>query len=70
VSYFVIDCVHWVLCLYHFSRKNTKMVRGLWWRGLPASIRGQVWKLAAANDLNVTSGNNNIELCFAVITVL
>jgi len=33
------------------------MVRDLWWRGLPPSIRGQVWKLSAANELNITSGN-------------
>jgi len=33
------------------------MVRELWWCGLPASIRGEVWKLSAANELNITSGN-------------
>jgi len=33
------------------------MVQDLWWRGLPASIRGEVWKLSAANELNITSGN-------------
>jgi len=40
------------------------MVRDLWWRGLPASIRGQVWKLSVANELNITSGNG--VLCFFV----
>jgi len=41
------------------------MVRDLWWRGLPASIRGQVWRIAAANELNVTSGSNSIALSSA-----
>jgi len=45
-------------------RKNTNMVRDMWWRGLPASIRGQVWKLSVANELNITSGND--VLCFFV----
>lgn len=34
--------------------KNTKKVRELWWRGLPPSVRGRVWKLAISNNLNVT----------------
>lgn len=36
------------------SVKNTKKVRELWWRGLPPSVRGRVWKLAILNNLNVT----------------
>ncbi|KAG5313016.1 TBC14 protein, partial [Pseudoatta argentina] len=36
------------------SVKNTKKVRELWWRGLPPSVRGRVWKLAISNNLNVT----------------
>lgn len=36
------------------SVKNTKKVRELWWRGLPPSIRGRVWKLAISNNLNIT----------------
>ncbi|XP_014482475.1 PREDICTED: TBC1 domain family member 14-like isoform X1 [Dinoponera quadriceps] len=34
--------------------KNTKKVRDLWWRGLPPSVRGRVWKLAIPNNLNIT----------------
>lgn len=34
--------------------KNTKKVRDLWWRGLPPSVRGKVWKLAICNSLNIT----------------
>lgn len=34
--------------------KDTKKVRDLWWRGLPPSVRGKVWRLAVANNLNVT----------------
>ncbi|EGI68128.1 PREDICTED: TBC1 domain family member 14-like [Acromyrmex echinatior] len=36
------------------SVKNTKKVKELWWRGLPPSVRGRVWKLAISNNLNVT----------------
>lgn len=36
------------------SVRNTKKVRELWWRGLPPSVRGRVWKLAISNNLNVT----------------
>lgn len=36
------------------SVRDTKKVRDLWWRGLPPSIRGRVWKLAICNHLNVT----------------
>ncbi|XP_011695167.1 PREDICTED: TBC1 domain family member 14-like isoform X1 [Wasmannia auropunctata] len=36
------------------SVRNTKRVRELWWRGLPPSVRGRVWKLAISNNLNVT----------------
>lgn len=34
--------------------KNTKKVKELWWRGLPPSVRGRVWKLAISNNLNIT----------------
>ncbi|XP_058807773.1 TBC1 domain family member 14-like [Phymastichus coffea] len=34
--------------------KDTKKVRDLWWRGLPPSIRGRVWRLAIHNSLNLT----------------
>ncbi|XP_046472709.1 TBC1 domain family member 14 [Neodiprion pinetum] len=36
------------------SLRETKKVRELWWRGLPPSIRGRVWKLAIFNQLNIT----------------
>ncbi|XP_003426096.3 TBC1 domain family member 14 [Nasonia vitripennis] len=35
--------------------RDTRRVRELWWRGLPPSIRGRVWRLAIPNSLNVTS---------------
>ena len=34
--------------------RKWRKTRDLWWQGLPPSIRGQVWKLAIGNDLNVT----------------
>ena len=37
-------------------RKSSKRVRDLWWLGLPPGIRGQVWKRAIGNDLNISPG--------------
>ncbi|GIX92381.1 TBC1 domain family member 12 [Caerostris extrusa] len=34
--------------------KDNRKTRDLWWKGLPPSIRGRVWKLAIGNDLNIT----------------
>ncbi|XP_060535702.1 TBC1 domain family member 12-like [Cylas formicarius] len=34
--------------------EKTKKTQELWWRGLPSSVRGRVWKLAIGNELNVT----------------
>ncbi|XP_017876688.1 TBC1 domain family member 14-like [Ceratina calcarata] len=42
------------------SVRNAKKVRELWWRGLPPSVRGKVWKLAIPNNLNVTANLYNI----------
>ncbi|KAF8764394.1 TBC1 domain family member 14-like [Argiope bruennichi] len=36
------------------SVKENRKTRDLWWKGLPPSIRGRVWKLAIGNDLNIT----------------
>lgn len=35
--------------------KNSRRVRDLCWTGIPPSVRGRVWKLAIANELNITS---------------
>ncbi|XP_051176828.1 TBC1 domain family member 14-like [Leptopilina boulardi] len=40
--------------------RNMKKVRELWWRGLPPSVRGKVWKLAINNSLNITSNLYNL----------
>lgn len=42
-----------ILPHWEASRKLRK-TRDLWWQGLPPSVRGQVWRLAIGNDLNVT----------------
>jgi hypothetical protein len=36
------------------NMKNSKRVRDLWWLGLPPGIRGEVWKRAIGNDLNIS----------------
>lgn len=48
------------------SVKNTKKVRELWWRGLPPSVRGRVWKLAISNNLNITPHLYNLCLDRAI----
>ena len=50
-----------------YCRKTTEMVRDLWWRGLPASIRGQIWKLSVANELNITPGNIKISFISNIV---
>ena len=37
-------------------RYKTKKVRDLWWLGLPPGVRGEVWKKALGNDLNISPG--------------
>ncbi|XP_013787112.1 TBC1 domain family member 14-like isoform X1 [Limulus polyphemus] len=36
------------------SVKNSHKTRDLWWQGIPPSVRGDVWRLAIGNELNVT----------------
>lgn len=43
-----------ILPQWEVARKWRK-TRDLWWQGLPPSVRGQVWRLAIGNDLNVTA---------------
>lgn len=40
------------LCGSHKTRK----VRDLWWHGLPPGVRGEVWKKAIGNELNISPG--------------
>ena len=37
---------------------TSKRTRECWWKGIPPSVRGRVWKLAIGNDLNITPGMN------------
>uniref|UniRef100_A0A6V7ISP0 Rab-GAP TBC domain-containing protein n=1 Tax=Bracon brevicornis TaxID=1563983 RepID=A0A6V7ISP0_9HYME len=46
--------------------RQTKEVKDLWWRGLPPSIRGKVWKLGIDNRLNI--GNNLYNNCLNNLT--
>jgi len=34
---------------------QTTKVKLLWWKGLPPSVRGNVWRLTIGNDLNITN---------------
>lgn len=36
------------------TMKDSRKTRDLWWKGLPPSVRGRIWKLAVGNDLNIT----------------
>jgi len=35
---------------------RTRKVQDLWWQGLPPGVRGEVWKRAIGNDLNISPG--------------
>ena len=35
-------------------RKNLPKTKQMWWNGFPSTVRGQMWILAIANDLNIT----------------
>ncbi|XP_078100934.1 TBC1 domain family member 12-like isoform X2 [Sander vitreus] len=37
------------------SMRESRRARDLWWGGLPPSVRGRVWSLAIANELNITA---------------
>ena len=58
----IYTCIH--LCtialpfsmVYSLFRYKTKKVRDLWWLGLPPGVRGEVWKKALGNDLNISPG--------------
>lgn len=42
-------------------RRSSKRVRELWWLGLPPGVRGEVWRKALGNDLNVSPGEEESE---------
>ncbi|KAF1373444.1 hypothetical protein PFLUV_G00238920 [Perca fluviatilis] len=37
------------------AMRDSRRARDLWWGGLPPSVRGRVWSLAIANELNITA---------------
>ncbi|XP_035853177.1 TBC1 domain family member 12-like isoform X2 [Sander lucioperca] len=37
------------------AMRESRRARDLWWGGLPPSVRGRVWSLAIANELNITA---------------
>ena len=45
-----------VVLVMFYHRKKTRRVRELWWLGLPPGVRGDVWKRAIGNDLNISPG--------------
>jgi hypothetical protein len=36
------------------SLRQSKEVKDIWWHGLPPGVRGEVWKKALGNDLNIS----------------
>ena len=38
----------------HFCSHHTRKVQELWWKGLPPGVRGEVWKKAIGNELNIS----------------
>ena len=49
--------------VYNDFSKNTRKVRELWWHGVPPSVRGEVWRVAIGNQLNLTPGMCVCLLC-------
>lgn len=43
------------------SRRSSRRVRELWWLGLPPGVRGEVWRRAIGNDLNISPGEDETE---------
>ena len=37
-----------------FCSHHTRKVQELWWKGLPPGVRGEVWKKAIGNELNIS----------------
>ena len=53
------DCHYWLVYFalsFSLCRHKTRKVRDLWWLGLPPGVRGEVWKKALRNDLNISPG--------------
>ena len=51
--------IHCTVCVYlcvSVCRRSSKRVKDLWWLGLPPGVRGQIWKMAIGNDLNISPG--------------
>ena len=58
----LLECLHThSLCPPFLVRRGSKRVKELWWLGLPPGVRGQVWKRAIGNDLNISSGEWKIQ---------
>ena len=39
-----------------FHRHKSRKVQELWWQGLPPGVRGEVWRRAIGNELNISPG--------------
>ena len=50
---FCVLILRYKLFLYRYQTTKVKL---LWWKGLPPSVRGNVWRLTIGNDLNITNG--------------
>ena len=56
----ILPCTLYVTFFFLFScRHKSRKVHDLWWHGLPPGIRGEVWKKAIGNDLNISTGERN-----------
>ena len=56
------ECVHCHDHVYRqsrhlqFHRRRSRKVQELWWQGLPPGVRGEVWRRAIGNELNISPG--------------
>lgn len=45
--------------MYFNCRKDSKRCRELWWQGVPAKVRGELWSQVIGNEIDITRGERN-----------
>ena len=59
----------------HLCSHHTRKVQELWWKGLPPGVRGEVWKKAIGNELNISPSKAHrerkvcVHACITVTTL-
>ncbi|KAB8336764.1 hypothetical protein FH972_021073 [Carpinus fangiana] len=54
-----------ILPQWEHAMRDSQRTRELWWAGIPANLRGQVWSRAVGNDLHLSKGSYEAALARA-----